>query len=62
MHRLLACALSVALTMILVSSSAAEEQLKVLIIDGQNNHTAWPKTTVMMKKYLGGDRSIHRRR
>ncbi len=24
----------------------------MLIIDGQNNHTAWPKTTVMMKKYL----------
>ena len=27
-------------------------QIKVLIIDGQNNHTVWPKSTVMMKQYL----------
>ena len=27
-------------------------KLKVLIIDGQNNHDMWPKTTVMMKQYL----------
>lgn len=26
--------------------------MKVLIIDGQNNHDMWPKTTMMMKKYL----------
>lgn len=26
--------------------------VKVLIIDGQNNHAAWPKSTIMMKKYL----------
>ena len=26
--------------------------IKVLIIDGQNNHEMWPKTTVMMKQYL----------
>jgi len=26
--------------------------LKALIIDGQNNHVMWPKTTVMMKQYL----------
>lgn len=25
---------------------------KVLIIDGQNNHAVWPKSTVMMKQYL----------
>lgn len=32
----------------------AENQppLKALIIDGQNNHGNWPKTTVMMKHYL----------
>jgi type 1 glutamine amidotransferase len=52
MNRLLACALSVVFTAMVVSGSAAQEKLKVLIIDGQNNHTAWPKTTVMMKKYL----------
>ncbi len=26
--------------------------MRALIIDGQNNHGAWPKTTFMMKKYL----------
>lgn len=26
--------------------------MKALIIDGQNNHVQWPKTTVMMKQYL----------
>ncbi len=25
---------------------------KVLIIDGQNNHLVWPKSTIMMKQYL----------
>lgn len=35
-----------------LSSLNAEEPIKALIIDGQNNHSAWPKTTVMMKKYL----------
>ncbi len=29
-----------------------EAKIRVLIIDGQNNHAAWPKTTMMMKKYL----------
>ena len=26
--------------------------IKVLIVDGQNNHVQWPKTTVMLKNYL----------
>ena len=30
----------------------AEAKLKALIIDGQNNHAVWPKSTVMMKQYL----------
>ena len=30
----------------------AEPTLRALIIDGQNNHGMWPKTTVMMKQYL----------
>lgn len=29
-----------------------QEPLKLLIIDGQNNHYVWPKTTMMMKDYL----------
>ena len=33
-----------------LSSQAAP--LKALIIDGQNNHGDWPKTTFMMKSYL----------
>ncbi len=27
-------------------------QLKALIVDGQNNHEVWPKSTIMMKQYL----------
>jgi uncharacterized protein len=27
-------------------------KIKVLIVDGQNNHDTWPKTTWMMKRYL----------
>ena len=34
------------------ASAHPGHNIKVLIIDGQNNHTAWPKTTVMMKQYL----------
>ena len=29
-----------------------EDKIKVLIIDGQNNHSAWPKTSLMMKGQL----------
>ncbi|MEM6801483.1 MAG: ThuA domain-containing protein [Bacteroidota bacterium] len=40
-----------------ISSHLSSEQkervkLKALIIDGQNNHDHWPKTTIMMKSYL----------
>ncbi len=28
------------------------QSMNVLIIDGQNNHEMWPKTTIMMKQYL----------
>lgn len=28
------------------------EKLKVLLVDGQNNHYIWPKTTMMIKDYL----------
>jgi uncharacterized protein len=30
----------------------AQKPLKVLIVDGQNNHEQWPKVTYMMKQYL----------
>lgn len=30
----------------------SEAKLKALIVDGQNNHAVWPKSTIMMKQYL----------
>ncbi len=27
-------------------------QIQVLMVDGQNNHEVWPKSTIMMKQYL----------
>lgn len=32
----------------------AAEKMKALIVDGQNNHEVWPKSTIMMKHYLEG--------
>jgi hypothetical protein len=32
--------------------ATAAEKLKALIVDGQNNHVVWPKSTMMMKQYL----------
>lgn len=37
---------------ILTTCSQENKKLKVLIIDGQNNHQVWPKSTIMMKQYL----------
>ncbi|MFN3485690.1 MAG: ThuA domain-containing protein [Planctomycetota bacterium] len=42
----------VALASPLAAAGGPQEKLRALIIDGQNNHGAWPKTTAMMKKYL----------
>lgn len=36
------------------SEAPAETKLRALIIDGQNNHAVWPKSTMMMKAYLEG--------
>ncbi|HSH09840.1 MAG TPA: ThuA domain-containing protein [Oceanipulchritudo sp.] len=35
-----------------VALSAETTKIRVLIVDGQNNHTVWPKSTFMMKRYL----------
>ena len=43
---------SLLLLSFLLISSATQAQLKALIIDGQNNHEVWPKSTIMMKQYL----------
>jgi len=37
---------------LLALTASAESKLKALIIDGQNNHVVWPKSTIMMKQYL----------
>lgn len=40
-------------TMLIASSaSPAAEKLKALIVDGQNNHAVWPKSTIIMRDYL----------
>jgi len=35
-----------------INLSAQTPKLKALIIDGENNHGVWPKTTMMMKEFL----------
>ena len=41
------------LMLVLVFTQAATaEKLKALIVDGQNNHDVWPKSTIMMQHYL----------
>lgn len=32
--------------------SAQKNKIKALIVDGQNNHDVWPKSTIMMQQYL----------
>jgi len=52
MFRLVPLLLAVACTLLTPQACRAENRLKALIVDGQNNHSMWPKTTVMMKRYL----------
>lgn len=49
----LLCLLTPLLALMLPSApAAAAEPFKVLIVEGQNNHGVWPKTSQMMKSYL----------
>lgn len=43
-----------ALAIAILSCSVVKDnsKLRVLIVDGQNNHAVWPKSTVMLKTYL----------
>jgi type 1 glutamine amidotransferase len=44
---------SIAATMLIATvASPAAEKLKALIVDGQNNHVVWPKSTIIMRDYL----------
>ncbi len=38
--------------LLLAEGLHAEDKMKALIVDGQNNHKVWPKSTIMMKQYL----------
>jgi len=51
-HSLLAVATFLGLSSLQGALGQADRPQKVLILDGQNNHGAWPKTTMMIKKYL----------
>lgn len=44
--------LAFCLALFFQSLALADDPQKALIIDGQNNHNDWPKTTQMMKKFL----------
>jgi type 1 glutamine amidotransferase len=35
-----------------LAAAPAPGKVRVLIVDGQNNHTVWPKSTAMMKAYF----------
>jgi hypothetical protein len=52
MFRLVPLLLAVVCSLLTPQVCQAENRLKALIVDGQNNHSMWPKTTVMMKRYL----------
>src|SRR5689334_13256871 len=39
-------------TLIVSSATHGAEKIKALIVDGQNNHSAWPKSTIIMRDYL----------
>ena len=45
-------AIAILAVVLFPSISRADDALKALIIEGQNNHRDWPTTTPMMKKYL----------
>ncbi len=46
------CGVMAGLLMVLFGVQVEAAELKALIIEGQNNHRVWPKTSRMMKKYL----------
>lgn len=44
--------LALIIAALLPATGTAQHKFKALIVDGQNNHRVWPKSTVMMKQYL----------
>lgn len=45
---------AIVLLLALTPALHAADKLKALIVDGQNNHEVWPKSTVMMRQYHAG--------
>jgi type 1 glutamine amidotransferase len=43
---------SLLIAVLFVGVGAGDEKIRVLLIDGQNNHAAWPQTSPMMKQTL----------
>ena len=37
---------------VVISPAQGQQKMKALIVDGQKNLAMWPKTTMMMKRYL----------
>jgi uncharacterized protein len=52
MRRMTTLLLSFGLVLAFCDAGHAQDKLKALIVDGQNNHGVWPKTTQMMQTYL----------
>ncbi len=57
MRYLIPALLTIIITLSCTSTKQQNQQmppgkLKALIIDGESNHGVWPKTTIMMKRYL----------
>jgi hypothetical protein len=44
--------ISLCLLVAALVTNADAAKLKALIVDGQNNHVVWPRSTLMMKQYL----------
>ena len=52
MHKPTTAALSLFVLLLTASLALAADPLKALIVEGQNNHGVWPRTSQMMKSYL----------
>ena len=46
------CPIVAIFSLLIPSTLTAAEKMKALILDGQNNHDVWPKSTLMMRQYL----------
>ena len=52
MKKLIACFVLLGALQFVATAQPVRKPLRVLIVDGQNNHAQWPKITKMMKHYL----------